>query len=322
MSDEAQSPPSDNDIIARLMALEPEETQEPEEQPESPEPAEEQDTEPVDSEEPAETEAEEESEGEPEESEDFLELQYNGAPEKVNRERAQTLAQQGLFYERNQAQAEQHWTQAKEVAQQVVQQLQAVPELREAEAAVALYERALNSIDLGEMQQLATEDPAKYLSKLAEYNTLSRRAQEAKAKLGEVSKQVQESMNKYQAETLQRERDALLKAVPDWRDGKKFDQAKSRILAYMAERGFSEKELSSLMDHRALLVAYDAARFRESQKALKASAKQLGQKPKVAKPGASVGKAEANDEATKALRQQLKKTGRVEDAAKLFERFG
>ena len=322
MSDEAQSPPSDNDIIARLMALEPEETQEPEEQPESPEPTEEQDTEPVDSEEPAETEAEEEPEGEPEESEDFLELQYNGAPEKVTRERAQTLAQQGLFYERNQAQAEQHWTQAKEVAQQVVQQLQAVPELREAEAAVALYERALNSIDLGEMQQLATEDPAKYLSKLAEYNTLSRRAQEAKAKLGEVSKQVQESMNKYQAETLQRERDALLKAVPDWRDGKKFDQAKSRILAYMAERGFSEKELSSLMDHRALLVAYDAARFRESQKALKASAKQLGQKPKVAKPGASVGKAEANDEATKALRQQLKKTGRLEDAAKLFERFG
>ena len=82
------------------------------------------------------------------------------------------------------------------------------------------------------------------------------------------------------------------------------------------------QELASLMDHRALLVAYDAARFRESQKALKASAKQLGQKPKVAKPGASVGKAEANDEATKALRQQLKKTGRVEDAAKLFERFG
>lgn len=322
MSDETQSPPSDNDIIARLMALEPEETQEPEEQPESPEPTEEQDTEPVDSEEPAETEAEEEPKGEPEESEDFLELQYNGALEKVNRERAQTLAQQGLFYERNQAQAEQHWTQAKEVAQQVVQQLQAAPELREAEAAVALYERALNSIDLGEMQQLATEDPAKYLSKLAEYNTLNRRAQEAKAKLGEVSQKVQESMNKYQAETLQRERDALLKAVPDWRDGKKFDQAKSRILAYMAERGFSQQELSSLMDHRALLVAYDAARFRESQKALKASAKQLGQKPKVAKPGASVGKAEANDEATKALRQQLKKTGRLEDAAKLFERFG
>jgi len=321
MSDEAQSPSSDDDIVSRLlMALEPDDA--PEEQPESPEPAEEQDTEPVDSEEPAETEAEEEPEGEPEESEDFLELQYNGAPEKVTRERAQTLAQQGLFYERNQAQAEQHWTQAKEVAQQVVQQLQAVPELREAEAAVALYERALNSIDLGEMQQLATEDPAKYLSKLAEYNTLSRRAQEAKAKLGEVSKQVQESMNKYQAETLQRERDALLKAVPDWRDGKKFDQAKSRILAYMAERGFSQQELASLMDHRALLVAYDAARFRESQKALKASAKQLGQKPKVAKPGASVGKAEANDEATKALRQQLKKTGRLEDAAKLFERFG
>ena len=41
----------------------------------------------------------------------------------------------------------------------------------------------------------------------------------------------------------------------------------------------------------------------------------------VAKPGASVSKAQAGDEQAKALRQQLKKTGRLEDAAKLFERF-
>ena len=75
------------------------------------------------------------------------------------------------------------------------------------------------------------------------------------------------------------------------------------------------------MDHRALLVAYDAARFRESQKALKASAKSLGTKPKVAKPGASTTPAQANDEQTKQLRQQLKKTGKIDDAARLFERF-
>ena len=320
---EDQSPPSDDDIVSRLMALEPEEREEPapEDQSEPPEPVEEPDAE-ADPSEEGETEPEAEEAAEDEQPSEEFELQYNGSTEKVPKDRAKALAQQGLYYERNQAQVEQHWKQAQEVTQAIQAQLQAVPELQEASALVGMYQKAIESIDIAEMQQLATDDPARYLAKLAEYNTLNRRLQEAQTKQAETAKQFAESQQRFQQEALKREREALFKAIPDWRDDAKFKQARGRILAYMAERGFSEQEVGSLMDHRALLVAYDAARFRESQRALKASAKQLGQKPKVAKPGASVGKAEANDEQTKALRQQLKKSGRLEDAAKLFERFG
>ena len=318
---EDQSPPSDDDIVSRLMALEPDDEDEPapEDQPEPPEPEEEPDAEADESEE-GDTEPEADDDAEDEQSEDF-ELQYNGTTEKVPKDRAKALAQQGLYYERNQAQVDQHWKQAQEAVQAVTQQLQAVPELQEAQALVSMYQKAIESIDIAEMQQLATDDPAKYLAKLAEYNTLNRRLSEAQTKAQETAKQFTESQQRFQSEALKREREALFKAIPDWRDEGKFAQAKSRILGYMAERGFSEQEVGSLMDHRALLVAYDAARFRESQKALKASAKQLGQKPKVAKPGAGATPAEVSDEQTKALRQQLKKSGRLEDAAKLFERF-
>lgn len=321
---ENESPASDNDILSRLMALEPDDEEQPapEDQSESPEPDEEPDTEADDSEE-GETEPEADDVAEDEQpSDDDFELQYNGTTEKVPKDRAKALAQQGLYYERNQAQVDQHWKQAQEVVQSVTQQLQAVPELQEAQALVSMYQKAIESIDIAEMQQLATDDPAKYLAKLAEYNTLNRRLSEAQTKAQETAKQFAESQQRFQSEALKREREALFKAIPDWRDDNKFKQARSRILAYMAERGFSEQEVGSLMDHRALLVAYDAARFRESQKALKASAKNLGQKPKVAKPGASTTPAQANDEQTKALRQQLKKTGKLDDAAKLFERFG
>ena len=319
---EDQSPPSDDDIVSRLMALEPEEQEEPapEDQPEPPEPVEEPDAEAEPSEE-GETEPEAEEAAEDEQPSEEFELQYNGATEKVPKDRAKALAQQGLYYERNQAQAEQHWKQAQEVTQAIQAQLQAVPELQEANALVGMYQKAIESIDIAEMQQLATDDPAKYLAKLAEYNTLNRRLQEAESKRVQVAQQFTESQQRFQQEALKREREALFKAIPDWRDDAKFKQARGRILAYMAERGFSEQEVGSLMDHRALLVAYDAARFRESQKALKASAKQLGQKPAVAKPGAGASKAQIADEQTRALRQQLKKTGRLEDAAKLFERF-
>lgn len=320
---EDQSPPSDDDIVSRLMALEPEEQEEPapEDQSEPPEPVEDPDAEAEPSEE-GETEPEAEDAAEDEQPSEEFELQYNGATEKVPKDRAKALAQQGLYYERNQAQAEQHWKQAQEVTQAIQAQLQAVPELQEASALVGMYQKAIESIDIAEMQQLATDDPAKYLAKLAEYNTLNRRLQEAESKRVQVAQQFTESQQRFQQEALKREREALFKAIPDWRDDAKFKQARGRILAYMAERGFSEQEVGSLMDHRALLVAYDAARFRESQKALKASAKQLGQKPKVAKPGAGATPAEVSDEQTKALRQQLKKSGRLEDAAKLFERFG
>ena len=319
---EDQSPPSDDDIVSRLMALEPEEQEEPapEDQSEPPEPVEEPDAEAEPSEE-GETEPEAEEAAEDEQPSEEFELQYNGATEKVPKDRAKALAQQGLYYERNQAQVEQHWKQAQEVTQAIQAQLQAVPELQEANALVGMYQKAIESIDIAEMQQLATDDPAKYLAKLAEYNTLNRRLQEAESKRVQVAQQFTESQQRFQQEALKREREALFKAIPDWRDDAKFKQARGRILAYMAERGFSEQEVGSLMDHRALLVAYDAARFRESQKALKASAKQLGQKPAVAKPGAGASKAQIADEQTRALRQQLKKTGRLEDAAKLFERF-
>ena len=319
---EDQSPPSDDDIVSRLMALEPEEREEPapEDQSEPPEPVEEPDAEAEPSEE-GETEPEAEDAAEDEQPSEEFELQYNGATEKVPKDRAKALAQQGLYYERNQAQVEQHWKQAQEVTQAIQAQLQAVPELQEANALVGMYQKAIESIDIAEMQQLATDDPAKYLAKLAEYNTLNRRLQEAESKRVQVAQQFTESQQRFQQEALKREREALFKAIPDWRDDAKFKQARGRILAYMAERGFSEQEVGSLMDHRALLVAYDAARFRESQKALKASAKQLGQKPAVAKPGAGASKAQIADEQTRALRQQLKKTGRLEDAAKLFERF-
>lgn len=315
------SPASETDIVSRLMELE--QTPEDEEQPQDAEPApqeEAEDTEPVAEEDAEEAEAEE-AEAEPD-SDDEFELHYNGTTEKVPKDRAKALAQQGLYYERNQAQVDQHWKQVQEASQFVAQQLQTVPELQEAAALVSMYQKAVESIDIADMQKMATEDPAQYLAKLAEYNTLNRRLTEAQAKHQATAQQFAQSQQQFQSEVLKREREALFKAIPDWRDDTKFKQARGRILAYMAERGFSEQEVGSLMDHRALLVAYDAARFRESQKALKASAKQLGQKPKVAKPGASTTPAQANDEATTKLRQQLKKSGRLDDAAKLFERFG
>ena len=318
---EDQSPPSDDDIVSRLMALEPEEQEEPapEDQPEPPEPEEEPDAE-ADSSEDGETEPDAEAAEDEQPSEEF-ELQYNGTTEKVPKDRAKALAQQGLYYERNQAQVDQHWKQVQEASQFVAQQLQTVPELQEAAALVSMYQKAVESIDIADMQKMATEDPAQYLAKLAEYNTLNRRLTEAQAKHQATAQQFAQSQQQFQSEVLKREREALFKAIPDWRDDSKFKQARSRILSYMAERGFSEQEVGSLMDHRALLVAYDAARFRESQKALKASAKSLGTKPKVAKPGASTTPAQANDEQTKQLRQQLKKTGKIDDAARLFERF-
>ena len=61
------------------------------------------------------------------------------------------------------------------------------------------------------------------------------------------------------------ERTKLLDALPEWRDSAKLQQAKSQLESYATGRGFTQAELSQLVDHRYLLVLNDAARAKDLQ---------------------------------------------------------
>ena len=81
--------------------------------------------------------------------------------------------------------------------------------------------------------------------------------------------------------------------------------------------GFDEAELAQSTDHRILLMARDAVRYRKQQSA-KPADKRVPQRPKAIKPGAAPAAGAAKADETAAVRAKLRKTGSLDDFAALL----
>jgi hypothetical protein len=85
------------------------------------------------------------------------------------------------------------------------------------------------------------------------------------------------------------ENEALLAKVPAWRNAEKAKQEQGEIASVLTSHyGFTSQEVGSLIDHRHLLVARDAAAYRKLLANKDAKVKQAREAPATAKPGATV----------------------------------
>jgi hypothetical protein len=122
------------------------------------------------------------------------------------------------------------------------------------------------------------------------------------------------------AEWRREEATKLLDRLPDWKDQAKATADQKLIVEYLISQGYTAQELSDLHEHRSLLVARDAALWRQHQAALKtAKDKQVKQEPgKPLKPGAAQN---TQPQATQAYRDALsraRKTGKEDDVMALL----
>lgn len=113
----------------------------------------------------------------------------------------------------------------------------------------------------------------------------------------------------------------LIEAVPDWKDGKKWEQDRSAIRDYGRKLGFSDEELSQAYDHRAVLALYKAMKY-DSLMSKRPQPQQKSGSPKVSSAGTAMNTPPAKtNSAIKNAKQRLKQTGSVGDAAALFEKL-
>lgn len=98
------------------------------------------------------------------------------------------------------------------------------------------------------------------------------------------------------------ESEALLAKVPAWRNAEKASQEKGEISgALTSHYGFTPQEVSTIMDHRMLLVARDAAAYRKLLANKDARVKQARQAPATGKPGAAAAQPNGRTNFTKAV---------------------
>ena len=203
-----------------------------------------------------------------------------------------------------------------EVRKQTEAELQAVRAEREQYAQLLgaleaqIQQAAQPNIDWDRLYQ---EDPIEWVRQrelMRENQEKNAAIQSEKQRLSQLSQQEQLQQRN---QILQQEQEALIAAIPEWKDPKKAAAEKAMLVQFGQKAGFSPDELKNVVDHRAVVMLRKAALYDQMMSKRGQIKPVTNNGPKPAKPGAA-GRVSSNTEAMRA-QQRLAKTGRVDDAA-------
>jgi hypothetical protein len=161
--------------------------------------------------------------------------------------------------------------------------------------------------------RLYQEDPIEWVRQrevMRDNQEKSAAIQSEQQRLAQLSQQEQAQ---FMQQRLQQEQEALLAAIPDWKDAKKAQAEKALLVEFGQKIGFTPDELKSVVDHRAVLMLRKAALYDQMMSKRGNIKPVTNNGPRPAKPGAA-GRVSNNTEAVRA-QQRVAKTGRVDDAA-------
>lgn len=268
-----------------------------------------------------ELEAEEESEGEitEEEEAEFLfevdgqELSADELRKGYLRQSDYTKKTQSLSEQRKEMESltEQYNSQLQQIQaerQQYIQHLQALSENQD-----------IKKFDI-DWERLRLEDPLEYVTKRQEFQEAKEKAEEVKTKAKQAMARSAAEKEQQWAKVVEDEKAKLIAALPEWGETDSQRQLATELRSYAQTQGYSEPEIDSLVDHRSFLVLRKAMLYDQMQNA-NPKAKKLKGKPKVIRAGKGASRTQAQRDALKTKRNQLKNSGHVRDAAKVFEDF-
>ena len=218
-----------------------------------------------------------------------------------------TKKSQALAEQRKAIEAErQHLEQVKQERQAYAQKLQALDQF-------------LTQQNKGEdLEVLKETDPIGYAVKVAERTEREKQLAVVRAEQARIAQQQQADQQQALQNHLKSEAEKLNASIPEL-STPKGDEIRKQIREYAKSQGWSDQELGSVYDHRAVVTLYRAMKFEQLQKSKPEIQKKVQQAPKMLKSGTSAPPAKSQQE--KQLSQRLRQTGKVTDAAAIFERF-
>ena len=277
-----------------------------------------------------ETEEEEEPEGEEEseetdveEGEELYTVKVDGTEREVSlnellngysRQSDYTKKTQQLSQERQQmGQLQQQWQQEMIAAQTERQQyIDALGQVVN-QSMTGLEEYA--NID---WETLKEDDPIAYVTRRDEFreaqeNVRAMQGQQAYA----MQQQDAEMQNAIQYRTRE-EMGMLVEKVPEWKDKETRQELTKNLREYATGQGFSPEEISSLIDHRSLIVLMKAQKYDAMQNS-DVKSKKLKNKPKVVRSGTGTTSKATSKSKRAAKMKRLQSSGHVDDAVSILE---
>jgi hypothetical protein len=201
--------------------------------------------------------------------------------------------------------------QSKELAQRDAIYAQLLPKL-EAELQASM-------VDEPDWKTLVDEDPVAYVREQQIWNEKKEKLEAAKAERQRLEKEAYEKQQQQLAQFVQEGQQKLLEIVPEWKNAEVAQKEKLAIRDYgINVLGYAPQEMDAIYDYRALLGLRNAWL---NSKTVEATKKKPTQKApaRVARPGTTTRKKTVAP--AKRAKQVLAKSGKVQDAAKVFEQF-
>ena len=161
--------------------------------------------------------------------------------------------------------------------------------------------------------RLYQEDPIEWVRQREVMRENQEKAAAIQSEQQRLSQLSQQEQAQFMQQKLQHEQEALLAAIPDWKDAKKAQAEKALLVEFGQKIGFTPDELKSVVDHRAVLMLRKAALYDQMMSKRGNIKPVVNNGPRPAKPGAA-GRVSNTTEAVRA-QQRVAKTGRVDDAA-------
>jgi hypothetical protein len=224
--------------------------------------------------------------------------------------------------------------QLEQAAQKRMQEAAEVRKTSEAEAQALSqqreqYAQALQSLEsqLNTVQEkpqeywdnLYSDDPMEYMRQREAQRDRKEAVEKVKTEQARVQHEQQQELVKQHQASLAVEQEKLLEALPEWKDPDVAMKEKQAIISYAQRNlGFSEDELASTSDSRAVLALRKAYLYDELMAKKPVAQKKVKKAPKVTKSGKPTTKAQSNAKRNKQALERLNKTGSKDAAVDLL----
>lgn len=244
-------------------------------------------------------------------------IKVNGEELELSEDELINFAQQGVDYTKKTQQLAEQRKALEAEAQTVVQARQ----LRDAYAErLQVIEQMLSAQEQGEdLETLKESDPVGYAVKVAEMQQREKQLQAVQAERYRIAQEQQAEQAQQLEQFMKYQAQELSKMLPEYADPVKGESLRADMRKFAKSVGFSDEELSMVRDARQVMTLYKAMQYDKLQQAKPQVNKRVSEAPKTLKSGNGVKSTDADK--VKRAKQQLRQTGRVKDAAALWEQF-
>jgi hypothetical protein len=171
-----------------------------------------------------------------------------------------------------------------------------------------------------DLDYLQENDPIGYAVKVADMTRREKQMNAINYERQRIAQQQQAEVSEHQRRHVAAEANKVTELIPDYSDPKKGAALRNELRSYAKSIGYTDEEIGAVYDARTVKALYDAMQYQKLVESKPGVSKKVQQAPKMIKPGNSSTKT-STTESQKRQFNKLKSTGRVKDAAALFEKF-